>query len=377
MSAPDVELYYWDGSGYTSFNAPIQSMSISRGRSRQLNRFESGSAVINFYNEDRLLDPLNTSSGYAGLVVPRVDFKVEADSIPIFTGVVKDWDLTYDLTGKDTATAFCSDAFTVLANYVFTEEVSYPESLCDERIDDVLDYFGYPGTTDLDVGNANLAVDVVEVDTQGIDYLFQVAQSDAGNFFVAADGDVTFVGRYGRRDVDEVMFADDGTGIGYSALQNQYGDELLFNEVSASSPVKTTTLQNTTSISAFGLSVLTVPNLLNEFGAEVDAIAKYLLDQYGEPKVRFTGLQVQLVGLSSSHQEDILTLDLASQVSVKRSFTVGSPLSVTQKLIVTGIRHQIQPGSHVVEFTFEPSPYLDRFVLGDSSDGILGVDLLG
>lgn len=377
MSTPDVELYYWTGSNYTSFNAPIQSMTISRGRSRQLNRYESGSATINFYNADRKLDPLNTSSPYNSLIVPRVEFQVKADSTPIFTGVVTDWDLSYDITGQDTATAYCSDAMTVLANYVFTSATSFLGGSCGDRFQDVLDHFNYPGATDLDPGNANLAPDVVEPDVQCIDYLFNIAQSDGGNFFIAADGDVTFAGRYGASSTAEVAFADDGTGIGYSALQNQYGDELLFNQVYVASSAGSTTLQNTTSINSFGLSVLSLPDLANAFVVDLIGIATYYLDYYGEPAVRFTGLQVELAGLSSADVEDILGLDLADPVTVKRSFAVGSPSSVTQNLIVTGINHQIRPGSHVVEFTFEPSPYLDRFVLNSSTAGVLNTDLLG
>jgi hypothetical protein len=136
-------------------------------------------------------------------------------------------------------------------------------------------------------------------------------------------------------------------------------------------------LEDTTSIAAFGLSVLSVTGLLNRFEHEFDAVAEYLLGLYGEPAVRFTGLRVELAGLDSSDVEDVLALDLADQVSVKRSFSVGAPSSVTQKVIVTGIRHSIRPGSHTVDFTFEPSPYKDLFTLDSSTFGILDTDVLG
>jgi hypothetical protein len=194
---------------------------------------------------------------------------------------------------------------------------------------------------------------------------------------VAADGDVTFIGRYARKDVSELTFADDESGIPYSALQNEYGDELLFNRIFVSGDVGSVTLEDTTSISSFGLSVLTVPDLLNQFTFELDSIASYLLNLYGEPAVRFTGLQVELAGLSSANKAAVLGLDLADQVSVKRSFSVGAPSSVTQKVIVTGIRHSIRPGSHTINFTFEPSPYEDLFTLNSLTFGILNANVLG
>jgi hypothetical protein len=73
----------------------------------------------------------------------------------------------------------------------------------------------------------------------------------------------------------------------------------------------------------------------------------------------------------------VLNLDLADFVTVKRSFGVGSPSSVTQDLIVTGIQHSIRPGSHVVEFTFEPTPSEDYLLLDSSTNGILNTDVLG
>lgn len=378
MTAPVIALHFKDGASFTSFNAPIQTMTIDRGRSRQFDRFRSGSATINFFNADRKLDPLNTASAYSGKVVPRVQFRVLADSIPIYTGFVTDWDLEYDIARQDTAVAKCSDALTVLSNFVFTSDTSYDEGTCADRISDVLSTFSYSGPTDLGISNANLANDIASDNSQAMDYLFRVSASDNGNLFIAADGDVSFVGRYGRKPISELTFADDGSGIGYSALTNQYGDELLYNRVSVSSEFAgVVTLSNTTSISAYGLSVLDINNLLNANTPDLTDLAADYLAKYGDPVVRFTGLSVELAGLSSSDVEDVLNLDLADQVSVKRSFASGSPSSVTQTLIVTGIRHRIVPGSHVIEFSFEPSPYKTAFRLDDATDGILNTSMLG
>jgi len=377
MSAPDIELYYYDGANFTTFNAPVQSISISRGRSRQLNRFEAGSAVINFYNEDRKLDPLNDDSAYQSLIVPRLSFQILADSVPIYSGVVKDWNIDYDLTEKDTASATCSDLFSTLGDVKFVEEVATSAESCDDRFDFVLNYFGFVFDTDFDVGNANLGAFDIAENVQLLDYMFNVAFSDQGNIFVAADGALTFVGRYGRTPVSELTFADDGTGVGYSSLTNEYGDELLVNKVSISSPVGSGAAENATSIADYGEATFTFDKALNEYPLDPQWIAEAIINFYGEPNLRFTGLSVQLAGLDSADVADVLALDLADQVSVKKSFSVGSPSSVTQNLIVTGIRHQIVPGSHVVQFTFEPTPYRDVLTLDDSVDGILNTDKLG
>ena len=377
MSVPDVELYYYDGANFTSFNAPIQSITINRGRSRQLNRFESGSAVITFRNADRLLDPLNDDSAFQSLVVPRVQFKILADSEPIFSGVVKDWDIEYDLESQFPAVAYCSDLFAVVANATFTEELATVEQTCDDRLDFVLNHFNYVFDTDFDVGNATLGAFPIAENTQLLDYMFSVAFSDQGNIFVSADNTLTFVSRYGRGPTSEVTFADDGTGINYSSLTNEYGDELLYNKAVISSLVGVGSSENASSISAYGEAVFVFEKALNKYPLDVQSISESVIDFYGEPFVRFTGLSVELAGLSSSDVEDVLALDLVDQVSVKKSFSVGTPSSVTQTLIVTGIQHRIVPGSHVVQFTFEPSPYKLAFVLDSATEGELDVDKLG
>jgi len=81
-----------------------------------------------------------------------------------------------------------------------------------------------------------------------------------------------------------------------------------------------------------------------------------------------------LAGLSDSQIADILALDLADQVSVKKSFSVGSPSYVTQDLMVSGIKHRVRPGSHVVEFTFEPTPYKVGLRLDDAVKGTIDED---
>lgn len=377
MSLPVVELHYWDGSGFTSFNAPIQSMSINRGRSRQLNRFEAGSATIDFYNGDRLLDPLNDSSSYQDLVVPRLKVQVLADSTPIFTGLVTDWDLDYSLDTRDTVTAFCADEFTLLSNIRFTEIIPTNEETPGPRIQFVLDNFSYGGTTAIDYGNANLGAYDIPFNAQLTDYVFSVASSDNGNFFIAADGTATYVSRYGRNPVSEVTLADDTTGIGYSSLTNAYGDEILFNRVAVTSPAGTFVFENETSVQSFGPSVLTLNNLLNANMTDLDWLSSNYVDLYGEPQVRFTGVRVQLAGLNSGDVQDLLNIDLADQVSLKKTFGSGSPGSVTQELLVSGIRHEIRPDSHVIQFSFEPSPYRDVLLLDSTTNGILDTDVLG
>lgn len=361
-----------------ALDVPIRSMTISRGRSRQLDRYTAGTASISFNNFDRRLDPLNTDSEFYPDIVPRQKIRVLADGQPIFTGVINDWDIEYDQRNWDTAVASAADAFTVLANYVFESDVTPAAEAPAARLDWVLSLFDYDGATDFLGGSTTLGAYQVQTGTQALDYMFRVASSDRAQLFTSADGTLKLIGVFDKVPTSAVTFADDGDGLPYQSLSNQYGDELLYNRVVATSPAGSVVVEDAESIANFSVLTLDLGDLLNSQTSTLTSVAGQFLALYATPQVRFTGLSVELAGLSVANQQVLLALDLTDQVTVRKSFATGLPLVVEQDLMVTGIRHRIVPGSHVVEFSFEPSVYKEAFKLDDAQYGILnGVYVLG
>jgi len=145
----------------------------------------------------------------------------------------------------------------------------------------------------------------------------------------------------------------------------------LYNRVIASSPAGSVVVEDPDSILSYGVSTLSLPSLLNDDVSALRSIAGGYLSQYSEPQVRFTGLTVELAGLSQTDVDSVLDLDLLDQVRVKKSFAVGSPSSVTQNLMVSGITHQISADSHRITFSFEPTPFKNAFYLDNVTFGIL------
>jgi len=355
----------------TMLDVPIRSMTISRGKSRQLDRFTAGTASILFNNFDRRLDPLNTDSEFYPNIVPRQRLKVLADDKPIFTGVVNDWDIFYDQSDWDTASASAADAFTVLSNFVFDVDVTPTAEPPADRMQWVLDLFNYEGDSNFQGGTSNLGAYEVTSGTQALDYMFRVAASARSSFFAAADGVLRLIGIFDKTPTSAAFFSDDGSGLPYQTLSNQYGDELLYNRVVATSPAGSAVVEDAESIASFEVSTLSFSDLLNNSVTALQTLAGSYIALYAQPQVRFTGLSVELAGLSAADTQTILTLDLTDQVTVKKSFAAGLPASVQQDLMITGIRHRIVPGSHVVEFSFEPSVYKEAFRLDDATYGIL------
>jgi hypothetical protein len=61
---------------------------------------------------------------------------------------------------------------------------------------------------------------------------------------------------------------------------------------------------------------------------------------------------------------------------VVKHFAVGTPTSVDQTLIVTGINHNITPGSHIITYTFESTDGNAYLTLDDPVFGTLDNNLL-
>ena len=368
----------------------VQSININRGRSRQLQEFNAGTATVSFWNKSRALDPLNTASPYwntsGGMtgIVPRLPIQVLANGIPIYTGLITDWNVDYDLANNDMAYATCADMFTVLSSNTLLAHTTTQES-SSTRINTVLDYseVNYQGARSIGTGSSTLggtaanALFSVETDTALLNYLQTVTTSEQGYLYMSAAGTLTFKGRSSvLNPVSGATFAG-SSGIPFQTLEVQYGDELLYNYIVTQSPAGAAQIaQNANSIAQYQTQTYTDTALLNSTTTEVAGLGNYLLGKFKQPVLRFTGLSTQLIALSTAHQNICLNLDLTSVCTVTKNFATGTPASSTQTLIVSGVSHNITPGSHIVSYTFESIDGNAYLTLNDAIFGTLDNNLL-
>lgn len=367
------------GLAYADLTQYVESVNIKRGRNRQLDQFNAGTAVIAFNNRTRILDPLNTASIYYPYVIPRCPVIVKANGTTIYSGVVSDWNLDYEVSNQDMMYASCADIFTVLANQNLNAFTPSAE-LSSVRVNTILDRpeVLYQGARSVGTGSSTLGAYAVSQDENVLSYLQMVTKSEQGYLYVAADGTFTFKGRTQvLNPVSGATFNTDGTGIAYQTLQNQYGDELLYNYIVTQSPAGAAQINsNSTSIALYQAQNLSLTDLLNSTTGEVNSLGAYLLGRYKDPVLRLTGLSTQLAALSTTNTNICLSLDLTSIASVTKSFVTGTPSSVTQTLIVSGVNHNITPGSHIVTYTFESTDQNQYLTLNDSIFGTLNDNLL-
>jgi hypothetical protein len=357
----------------------VESVNITRGRSRQLDQFNAGTATIAFDNASQILNPSNTSSPYYPFVLPRCPVQVLANGVPIYTGLVTDWNLDYDISNEDMMYASCSDQFTVLANQALNAVTPAAEA-SGTRINTVLSYseINYQGARAIDTGSSTLGAYAISQDTNVLNYLQQVNTSEQGYLFMSAAGTLTFKGRSSvLNPVAGATFNTDGTGLPYQTLINQYGDELLYNYIVTQSPAGSKqTTSNANSIALYQAQQYALLDLLNSTTTEVAGLGNYLLGKYQNPVLRFTGLSSQMAALSTANQNIVLGLDLTSICTVVKNFVTGTPATETQTLIVSGVSHNITPGSHIVSFTFESTDKNQYLTLDNAIFGTLDNNLL-
>jgi hypothetical protein len=281
------------GLQYFDLTDLVLSVSIKRGRNRQLDQFNAGTATVVFNNNTRVLDPLNTSSIYYPYVLPRSPIIIYANGTPIYTGFVEDWNLDYQNAEQGRMIARCVDAFSTLANQQLNASVTL-EVKSGVRIDAILSRaeIAYQGARSIDTGSSTLGAFNITQDTNCLNYLQQVNTSEQGYLYVSADGTLTFKGRSSvLNPVSGANFTTDGTGINYMSLTNQYGSELIYNYIVTQSPAGAAqTNSNAASIALYQAQNYNILNLLNSTTTEVNGLGAYLLGKYVNPVVRFTGI---------------------------------------------------------------------------------------
>jgi hypothetical protein len=367
-----------------------QEISISRGRSDQLQNFNAGTCTVRLLNRDRRFDPINESSPYWDVstgksgVTPRRKVTIFSDGVELFTGRITDIDVSYEPNNPNATsensyvTITAADDFVLLAN-TFTENAITPtQELSGTRVASILDLpeVNYPATRDIDAGAATLgggATFAIDANTNVLTYLQSVATSEQGYFFVAADGDLTFTDRIAASfTAPSAYFSDAGTDIPYTSLSVMYGQEFLYNKVVCQVEGGTDQIANdVASQTEYGISTLSLSGLLLVDNAAALVLAADLLDKYKEPEYRFDRIQTIYNPLSSGNQQTLTAVDIADVVRITRTYPTGTPATVTKDYSIENIRHVISPSSHTVEYGLAVADLVYAFILDDSLYGVM------
>jgi hypothetical protein len=119
---------------WVDITTDVRSWDTSRGRTRELERFQPGWATVVLSNLSRQYDSVNAAGPWSGNLRPgrriRIRETFSGVTYPVFDGYIDRWQLDYPGTGKDaTATITATDGFKILArtdlpDSVYTYEVT-------------------------------------------------------------------------------------------------------------------------------------------------------------------------------------------------------------------------------------------------------------
>jgi hypothetical protein len=369
-------------SGYTDVTSSSVTASITRGRFSQLwDAADAGHASVRLNNEDRDFDPAHMPSPYAGFIVPGREVQISANDVPVYTGIIDDWDLEYEVGGRSVAVMKTVDTLGVLGKLQFDAWTSSGVR-AEQKLSAVVNRpeVGLGATpTSFDAGSETLQADSVTWGSNALNYCQLIARSDLGLFFAAADGTLTFRNREAIGGTSQATFSDNGTDIPYQSISATIGSELLFARVGVDregGSAQSATVDDTTVWKdLFGpLRSLTLTGLLLDSDAASLALAEYLLLLYDTPRYRISEIEVLLHALTSPQQATVLAVDIGDVVTV--SFQPNDTGDqITQPLMVQGIRHEISPSIHRMFFSFTDGsePF---FRLDDTTYGVLDDDRL-
>lgn len=399
----DNSTYKLAGDILTDVTQYVTSVSIDRGKSRELEGYNSGTATVVFNNESRIFDPFYTAGTYYGQLVPRKQITIEINEELIYSGYVRAWDLSYDLSGKSNATVSAVDGFAFLSTDVLEARTNSVQN-SGFRIVEILNLpeVAWPSALrDIDGGEQSLIADSISEGTSALTYLQLVEQSEPGALFMSRDGLVTFrdstyapipvavsggvrpAGGGTKPPVirkQSLVFTDAptfSTDISYNAINVIYGTEQLANFVTITAVGGTPqTVQSDSSIASYGLAGLSIDGLLMDSDAAALQMAYWYANRYAEPVLRIDSIRVILHDKSSQIVNQIAIMELNDVVQVIYTPN-GVGDAINEYLVVSGISHSISTDSHEVEIKFSTTTEQVAFLLDNTEFGVLDTNRLG
>lgn len=370
----------------TDVTSDVQSVTINRGRSRDLDSFFTGSCSVQLLNNARKYENTNTSSPYYPGIEPMIEIHVDATTDggsnyeDLFVGFVTDINLSYPDANNSFANFQASDAFMKVAN---TELInaSFGSSASGTLIGNILDNANVKFGT-----NRNIETGVSTMQSLSglsgntLSVLQTVEQSENGLLFMAKDGRLTFKSRHTTfPSTAAATFSDDGSDIPYLKVDYINDDNEIYNIISLQRVSGSTqTVSDTGSQLKYLVRTLSRSGLYNNSDAEVLNAANFLLGKFKDALIRFDNLQVDLTEASTSNQNSVLAREVGDVIKVELTPPGGgSPSQISSFEIIDSISYSITPDIFSSTYQLSNADVQAFFRLDNTLFGKLDTDKLG
>lgn len=384
--------YVLDGvDQFSEITAQVTSIRAFRGKKNVLDSIAPGTMVIQAIDPSRAFDPYNEASVYydetddtPGLS-PLRQIRLSRNNEYLFKGRVVDFAYDYGTAftkNIPTVTITCADDLFLLSN-TFLSAFTPSEELSSARVTTILNRpeVSYPaGTRDIQTGTTTLGAYPISEGTSVTQYLRAISDdAEAGRVYVSRDGDLTFDARLGNTlSGPSVTFKDDGTETAYSGLSIDFSTDQVINRATVERVGGIAqTDSDATSIALYQTQAVSKTGSLLSSDAQALALAQYLIDAYPAP--RFSDVQVSFAALTTAERNSVAILEIGDTIQITRSFTSGSPASITEELAIEGLEHLIDPrNGHRMRIYTSPTTLVYELLLDDAlygkldSDNVLG-----
>jgi hypothetical protein len=367
------------------------SLTAKRGRANTGDQFAYGTMnfTLNDTYADGVFNPFDTTSPYydpnnnqPGLAPLREVRFSRYSSLNVkellWVGYIVNYDYTFTLGGLDTVTVNCAD-FSYQLGQTFLAEWNVTEQLSSDRFDDLLDLpeVAYTGTRSIETGVATLggaAAYTVPNGTSVAGYANKINEAEQGRIFVDREGTMTFQKRIGQTlGVPVAEFHDDGTQIGYSAIDISFQADTVINRASiqhagAASPQ---VAEDLVSQAAYLVQTQSITDSLLHNDAAALTLAQYLISP--DPEARFNFLGTEFPGTAALDQDALALLDVGDLINIQKSITTSAgPTQFAQDLTIEGLEHRLTlSAGHAVTYFTAPTTIVYELILDDIVYGTL------
>ena len=362
----------------------VTSISAFRGKKNVLDSIAPGVMTVTAIDTTRAFDPFNESSVYYDTtddtpgLSPLRQIRLSRNGDFLFKGRVIDFTYNYGTAftkNVPTVTITCADDLFLLAN-TFLSAFTPSVELSSARVTTILDKaeVGYPaGTRDIETGTVTLGAYPVAEGTSVTTYLRAISDdAEGGRIFVSRTGSLTFDKRLGNTlSSPTVTFSDTGSETKYASLFVDFSTDQVINRATVERSGGTAqTDTDSASIALYQTQAVVKTGSFLETDAQALAFAEYLLDPNPEP--RFSGVEVNFASLTTAQKNAVALLEIGQTVQITRSFSSGSPATITQELAVEGVSHSIDPRQgHRMTIYTSPTILVFLLLLDDAVFGKL------
>lgn len=292
--------------------------------------------------------------------------RLKWDGTDLWRGLVQSWQPVWAY-GRAARSVRCVDALAWFA--VIDVDVDLARQLTSDRINDVLDLAIWPAALrDIDSGRVWLSA--YERDVVNVRQLLEdTADAEEGDFYVSADGLVTFRSRHSRLNatVDLDVYGAGHTGdVGaVNRVETPYNTDRVFT-IARVELENGEAYERSKNTGQYGERDLPVRDLALP-GYQAEALANWIVYRFSEPSVWLDSLPVH----TDEDPASVLAVTPGSRVRLQHDTPSGSTETLSGH--VESIRHEIDTGRFVT--TLEVSPYFGEgpwLTLDDATLGKIG-----